>query len=239
MKTFVIALIAAVLLATQVMTPAFADGPTATSTCGDTYTVKRGDYLSKIARTCGVSLETIIAANPEIKNLNVIYPGQVIRLKTDLTIPVTGGTTYVVQKGDTLSMIAFRFGTSVAVLLQLNPSITNPSRIYVGQVIKLPSGTVVTGARVTLSATSAKVGAQVKVTVAGFPANSSIDYRVGKQGSAYSAVVDGKTDASGNTSANVTIPSAAKVGEKWVVVVMTTDQVKGVTVTSAAITIVQ
>lgn len=50
--------------------------------------------------------------------------------------PATGGT-YVVQSGDTLSGIASRFGTTVAILVELN-AIVDPSRIRVGQIIKLP-----------------------------------------------------------------------------------------------------
>lgn len=236
MKTFVLALIAAVLAAAQFLTPVSA-APAAANVCGDTYTVKRGDYLSKIASNCGVELSTIIAANPEIKNINLVYVGQVIRLKNDSSIPVTGGATYVVVRGDTLSKIAVRFGTTVATLQKLNPNITDPSRIFVGQVIKLPSGSTGTGARVGLSSRSVKSGAQVDVTVAGFPANAEFDFRVGKQGAAYTAVVDGKTDAAGAASAKITIPTAAKAGEKWVIVVTTTSLARGVEVTSEVITI--
>lgn len=46
--------------------------------------------------------------------------------------------TYVVKAGDTLSKIATRNGITVAQLLQLNPSITNPNKIKVGDRINLP-----------------------------------------------------------------------------------------------------
>jgi LysM repeat protein len=51
--------------------------------------------------------------------------------------PVTSGATYKVKGGDTLSAIAARFNTSVRVLVDLN-GITDPSRLRVGQVLKLP-----------------------------------------------------------------------------------------------------
>lgn len=236
MKRFVFALVAALLLAAQVLSPAAA-APTA-ATCGDTYVVQRGDYLSKIARYCGVSLSTLITANPEIKNINLLYVGQVIRTKVDGSIPVTGTKTYVVQYGDTLFKIAVRYGTTVAELMRLNPQITDAWRIFAGQVIYIPgSGTVVSGARVTLSASTAKPNTAVTVYVAGFPASAEIDYRLGKQGAAYSVVVDGKTDASGATSASITIPSTAVAGEKWVVTVLTTSLAKGTSVVSPVITI--
>lgn len=52
--------------------------------------------------------------------------------------PSTGVTTYVVKKGDTLSGIASRYGTTYQALAQYN-GISNPNLIYVGQVIKIPT----------------------------------------------------------------------------------------------------
>ena len=46
--------------------------------------------------------------------------------------------TYVVKAGDTLSKIATRNGITLAKLLKLNPKITNPNKIKVGEVITLP-----------------------------------------------------------------------------------------------------
>lgn len=109
-----------------------------------TYVVQRGDTLSSIARRFGTTVNALLAANPQITNPNLIFPGQVI------TIP--GGTapgpeppppppppanTYVVQRGDTIFSIARRFGTTVPSLLALNPQITNPNSIFPGQVIRL------------------------------------------------------------------------------------------------------
>jgi len=51
--------------------------------------------------------------------------------------PSTSGATYKVKSGDTLSAIAARFGTTVRVLVDLN-RISDPSRIRIGQVLKLP-----------------------------------------------------------------------------------------------------
>lgn len=46
-------------------------------------TVGRGDTLSSIARRHDVSLQRLIAANPQIANPNRIYPGQTITIPTD------------------------------------------------------------------------------------------------------------------------------------------------------------
>jgi spore coat assembly protein SafA len=44
----------------------------------------------------------------------------------------------VVQRGDTLSGIAERFGVSLSDLEKANPQITNPDLIFPGQVIIIP-----------------------------------------------------------------------------------------------------
>jgi LysM repeat protein len=110
------------------------------------YVVRPGDTLFKISRQYGVSIQALAEAN-HIVNPNLIYVGQV------LVIPTGGGTvppppappppgtgsTYVVQRGDTLSRIAARFGVTVTALAQAN-NIANPNVIYVGQVLTIPGG---------------------------------------------------------------------------------------------------
>lgn len=49
-----------------------------------------------------------------------------------------GEIIYVVQKGDSLSKIAEKYGTTWQVLAEYN-NIANPSLIYPGQKIKIPS----------------------------------------------------------------------------------------------------
>nr|WP_272495785.1 cell wall hydrolase [Bacillus pinisoli] len=47
------------------------------------YTVEKGDTMSKIAREHNVSLEELAEANPQIKDLDLIYVGQVIHTEID------------------------------------------------------------------------------------------------------------------------------------------------------------
>ena len=54
--------------------------------------------------------------------------------------PPVSGKTYTVVKGDTLSEIAQKYGTTVDTLVQLN-GIKDPNLIVVGQVLKLPDST--------------------------------------------------------------------------------------------------
>src|SRR5690606_33980521 len=58
-------------------------------------------------------------------------------------VPPTTGTAYVVQPGDTLRIIANRFGTTVQAIAAAN-GIVNPNVIYPGQVFIIPArGTVI------------------------------------------------------------------------------------------------
>ena len=44
------------------------------------YTVQKGDTLSGIASRFNTTVSRLVALNPHIKNPNLIYPGDVIRL---------------------------------------------------------------------------------------------------------------------------------------------------------------
>jgi spore coat assembly protein SafA len=56
--------------------------PVSVGKSGDngTYIVKSGDTMWGIANRCHVGLAELIAANPQIRNPNLIYPGDVIRI---------------------------------------------------------------------------------------------------------------------------------------------------------------
>ena len=97
---------------------------------GRTYVIQWGETLAIIAGRMGVSVNDILAANPQIWNANYVYAGQVINLPA---VPVY----YTVQYGDTLYSIATRNGTSVYNLQVLNPQIWSPSWIYAGEVIRI------------------------------------------------------------------------------------------------------
>lgn len=112
----------------------------AAATCSSPYTVQTGDTLTGIAQKCGVDYNTLIAANGNITNPNLIYPGQTVTIPQGNGIPNTGGQTYTVVSGDRLYRIALRYNTTIDAILAVNPWITNPNLIYPGNVITLPSG---------------------------------------------------------------------------------------------------
>lgn len=104
------------------------------------YVAQPGDNLFRIARRFGVTVQAILVANPLITDPNVIFVGQIINIPITVPTPppVTPGR-YVVQRGDTLSAIARRFGVTLAALIAANPLIRDPNIIFIGQIINIPS----------------------------------------------------------------------------------------------------
>ncbi len=47
---------------------------------GKVHTVRKGDTLWAVAKQYGVELKALISANPQIKNPNLIYPGEAVRV---------------------------------------------------------------------------------------------------------------------------------------------------------------
>ena len=47
--------------------------------------------------------------------------------------------TYTVQKGDTLTAIATRFGVTLEALRAANPQVTDPTKLQIGQVLTIPA----------------------------------------------------------------------------------------------------
>lgn len=104
------------------------------------YTVVPGDTLSGIAAMFGTTYQKIAADNG-IENPNLIYPGTVLYIYGvsggDAPAPAPSGEEYyTVQPGDTLSGIAYAYGTTVDQLVAWN-GIENPNLIYPGQVFRV------------------------------------------------------------------------------------------------------
>ena len=118
-----------------------------TTKSNNTYTVKSGDTLSKIASKHNMSLSQIATLN-QISNVNVLRVGQVLKIagtkittnqsnaKTNSPEITTSTATYTVKSSDTLSKIASSNKMTLAQLASLN-KITNVNMIRVGQVLKV------------------------------------------------------------------------------------------------------
>nr|WP_276541051.1 LysM peptidoglycan-binding domain-containing protein [Salipaludibacillus agaradhaerens] len=108
----------------------------ATST---TYTVVSGDSLSVIAKRFGTTTEALRSANNLTSDVLQVGQRLVIPGATSPALPPSGSTsmTYTVVSGDSLSVIAKRFGTTTVALRNANNLTSDVLRI--GQVLTIPN----------------------------------------------------------------------------------------------------
>ncbi|MBL6817610.1 MAG: LysM peptidoglycan-binding domain-containing protein [Pseudomonadales bacterium] len=108
------------------------------------YVVERGDSLSVIARRFDTTVSRLVALN-QLRSRNRISIGQRLLLPQDnvdtsqlvVEAEATTDGRYQVRRGDTVSLIAARFGVSEQEVLSLN-GISDRNRIYPGQDLRLP-----------------------------------------------------------------------------------------------------
>ncbi|GGB94502.1 LysM peptidoglycan-binding domain-containing protein [Staphylococcus nepalensis] len=97
------------------------------------YTVQYGDSLESIANKFGTTVDQLQSLN-NIANPDYIQVGQTIQVSGSQSN--NNQTRYTVQYGDSLEIIANKFGTTVDQLQSLN-NIANPNYIQVGQTIQV------------------------------------------------------------------------------------------------------
>jgi LysM repeat protein len=102
-----------------------------------THVVQPGETLFRISVNYGVSIDALVAANGLV-NPSRIYAGQRLVIPGSSAGSATPSLPlqHVVQRGDTLAEIARRYGVSIWALVQAN-NISNPSILYVGQVLNI------------------------------------------------------------------------------------------------------
>ena len=96
------------------------------------HVVQKNETLGGIAKRYGVSVSTLQAYNG-ISNPNLLYVGKKLKVPTGQVKEVT----YVVRKGESLGLIAKRFGVSSGDLALIN-RISRPDLIRVGQKLTIP-----------------------------------------------------------------------------------------------------
>jgi len=107
--------------------------------------VVAGDSFESISKKYGVTVLELVNANPQL-----LKRGDLITIPVAVTIPsdgeggsgsTGGGTssqrTHTVQAGDTLYVIAIKYGTTIAAIAAAN-KIADPNQISVGQVLVIP-----------------------------------------------------------------------------------------------------
>lgn len=100
------------------------------------HTVEEGNTLWGLQRIYGVSVEEIVAENPELKD-GLKKDQKVYIPMTKDSIKKIPTTDYKVRKGETLYGLSRRFNTSIDDLMMLNPELKDVG-LAKGQIIKIP-----------------------------------------------------------------------------------------------------
>ena len=102
----------------------------------NSYVVKSGDSLWSIANRYGITVDQLKSANGLTSNL--LQVGQVLTIpKQSTESPSESNNIYIVKAGDSLWSIANRYGTTVAILKQLNG--LSSDNLSIGQKLYLPN----------------------------------------------------------------------------------------------------
>jgi LysM repeat protein len=106
------------------------------------YTVKPGETLSEIAERYGTSVQRLMELN-NLRGPQDLWAGSRIQVPITRTTAAAAkpavnknATQHRVQSGETLSVIADRYGVSMQNLIALN-GISNPNQMEVGRTLKL------------------------------------------------------------------------------------------------------
>ena len=97
-----------------------------------TYTVRSGDTLWLLANRFGTTVDAIRRMNG-LSNDN-LQIGQVLRIPSDRP---TGYFNYTVRSGDTLWLLANRFGTTVDAIRRMNG--LSSDNLQIGQILRIPT----------------------------------------------------------------------------------------------------
>lgn len=109
-----------------------------------TYTVRDGDTLSSVAKTFGVSVNTIVWANNIKRNVS-LKPGDTL-----VILPVSG-VKHAVQSGDTLEIIAKKYNGNLDEILAFN-DLSVTTILQPGDEVIIPDGEIASPAPVVVSA---------------------------------------------------------------------------------------
>jgi LysM repeat protein len=117
--------------------------PTVPPSLGGTYEVQFGDNLTLIATKYGISVASLIAANPQLVPPNyVIHQGDILNIP-DPTAKCDGYQAYTVQSGDYLVKIGLAYNVSPTDIANFNslpfPGRHDYSDIRQGDVLCIPA----------------------------------------------------------------------------------------------------
>ncbi|MEW6405479.1 MAG: GH25 family lysozyme [Chloroflexota bacterium] len=111
------------------------------------HTVENGDTFESIANKYGVTVRELVSANPQL-----LKKGAMLNIPVAVAIPQANGgssgsgsgsgssstkRTHTVQSGETLTLIAIKYSTTVAAIASAN-NLANVDMISIGQVLTIP-----------------------------------------------------------------------------------------------------
>lgn len=99
--------------------------------------VASGESLGLIAGRYGVRRHDLIALNPQLKNPDLIHPGQSVRVCPEIAPRLTETVEHIVQDGETFSEIAARYGMDTDAFADVQvTSMTDVNLVRVGQTLR-------------------------------------------------------------------------------------------------------
>ncbi len=111
--------------------------PSPAAAQGSIHIVRRGENLTMIARRYGTTVSAFVQANG-LRNRNFVWVGQRLRIPGRTSGGSSGGgSVHIVQRGENLSTIARRYGTTVSAFVQAN-GLRNANFVWVGQRLRIP-----------------------------------------------------------------------------------------------------
>lgn len=149
-----------------------------------TYTVQKGDTLSKIAQNHQVTITDIMKWNNLSKD--TIFVAQKLEIQKQSTsedkkpsVPSTSvkpsTTSHTVGKGDTLSKIAKQYNVTIKDIMNWNK--LEKDTIFIGQVLKISSGAVIPEGDTVHNNVTSDAGTPSKVTANDPTANGQAIYK--------------------------------------------------------------
>jgi len=108
--------------------------------CGSYTHLQEYQTLSGLAHDCGVSLEALLQANPQITNVRNISVGALVHIPSHVSH--TGdspcGTRTILNEDEALDHAAWRCGVTLHALLTANPDVRDLDAVRAGLVLNIP-----------------------------------------------------------------------------------------------------
>lgn len=127
------------------------------------------------------------------------------------------GDRYVVQQGEWLAQIARKCNTTVDAILAANPDVANPSLVYPGQVLNMPSPETPVEAALSITPQSGPPGTEIQITGTNLLPNATANVSIGRANSEPTTSHSAQIGTDGGLETSITLPREAQPGQPWIV----------------------